>query len=184
MFTWQGHDLEYLDHPYNTTRYNERAVEVPIARAWMDAHGPPFPGLEVGNVLAHYQEIFHTVVDLHEHAAGVINEDIRTYQQDPFRWIVCLSTLEHIEFGTDALAHLRDDLLAPGAPMLVTIPFGVSPPLDAMILAGETGATRDCAMVRAGAEWRQTSRFETRPYGVIPPGWAASVWIGEFGPIV
>ena len=31
-FNWHGDTLELLDHPYNTTIRNERAIEVPIGR--------------------------------------------------------------------------------------------------------------------------------------------------------
>src|SRR4051794_2520782 len=66
-----GHDgatLPYLRHPYHYTWLNERAVEVPLAESVLTAAAPSARVLEIGNVLAHYRPVTHTVVDKYEQA--------------------------------------------------------------------------------------------------------------------
>lgn len=182
-FKWWGEQLELLDHPYNTTALNERAVEVPIAAAWIARrHGS---GLEVGNVLAHYMPISHDVVDLHEHAPGVRNVDVFDLH-DRYDWIVTISTVEHIRWdhgdrepdaAARAIRHLRS-LLNPGGRMLVTVPLGYHPPLDDEILGGGLDVERACTLVRGKAGWRQTKTPTRRPYIGNGHG-AGAVWIGE-----
>lgn len=185
-FSWNGHDLDYLDDPYNTTILNERAVEVPIANAWHFDHEMMDPRiLEVGNVLSHYGWSNHRVVDLFEEADGVDNIDVRDIQGEYDR-IIAISTLEHIDQETpsiaplDALQHLYS-LLAPGGRMLVTIPFGQQPYLDVMILDGMLSAFQEWTMVRDDATGLWSSHFDKRIWcHARENGWARSVWIGEW----
>lgn len=185
-FTWWGRPFRYHDHPYNTTALNERAVELPIAFRWLDQRQGR--GLEVGNVTGHYQPGRHRVVDLHEHADGVDNVDVFDVE-GVYDWVLAISTVEHVRWdppeeqqpggGLAAIWHL-EGLLSPGGQMLVTVPLGHNPPLDAAILAGETGAARACTFVRAAAGgWVQTAEPAHRPYGATTK-WAESVWIGEW----
>ncbi len=184
-FTYHGETLTYLDHPYNHTRLNERAVEVPVALSWLqDGSGC---GLEVGNVLGHYTgRLSHRVVDLYEVAEGVENVDVFSVR-GAYDWVLAISTLEHVYWDTrprrkwgavQAIAHLRG-LLAPGGRMLVTVPMGHHQYLDRHLLAEAVGTTRACTLVREGDGWRQTPRPEHRPYGASTP-WAEAVWIGEW----
>lgn len=180
-FTWWGTELPYHDHPYNTTRLNERAVELPIAHAW--AHQAPT--LEVGNVLSHYRlGPPRTIVDRHEKAPGVHNLDVFDIT-DTYDQIISISTIEHVRWdehprtpggSAKAIAHLVS-LLNPGGRMLITIPTGCNPPLDDAL--PNLGATRACTLVRDGNDWTQTPTVEVHPYGVSQP-WAHSVWIGEW----
>jgi SAM-dependent methyltransferase len=187
VFTWWGEPFGYADFAYNTTRLNERAVELPIARQFLT--GQVGRLLEVGNVLSHYYPELpqRAVVDRYEEAKGVSNIDVfridRTWDR-----IVSISTLEHVrwdeatprEVGRSAAAveHLRD-LLAPGGRMLVTIPMGWNTPLDDWLLDGAGGAVRACTLVRHGDGWVQTKEPAVRPYG-FSTAWAESVWIGEW----
>lgn len=185
QFEWWGHPLPYFDHPYNTTALNERAVEIPIAMHWL--RGRTGRGLEVGNVLGHYGFRGHRVVDRYERAPGVEHLDV--FEIDgSYRWVVSISTVEHVRWdepgdrceagSVDALTHLRA-LVAPGGGLLVTVPLGHHPALDAYLFGGDTGARRACTLVRGLDGWRQTESLTWRPYGQ-ETAWAGSVWVGEW----
>lgn len=154
-FSWQGHELPYLAHPYNRTAQNERAIEIPIALAWLaEQMLPEDTVLEVGNVLSHYLDVplHRTVLDRYgvddTGARGVELDQVEAL--DVFDWvqpadlIVSISTLEHVRWDRPeekipggsfaAIAHLRA-LLRPQGRMLVTIPLGCNPPLDRLLLA-------------------------------------------------
>lgn len=177
--------LPYFDHPYNSTARNERAVELPVAFAWLDCQTGQ--GLEVGNVTSHYRPPTHRVVDLYEQAPGVDNVDLFDVT-GPFDWVLSISTIEHVRWdvaetrdavgAVAALTRLRS-LMAPGGRMLVTVPFGHHPHLDAHLCAGRSGATRESTMVRDGDGWAQCEGAEWRPYG-LSTIWAEAVWIGEW----
>lgn len=174
-FTWCGDELEMFDAEYNTTILNERAVEIPIALAWM-ADKVLANGVEVGAVLPHYGFPPHTVVDLYELGDGIDNIDVfDLYGQ--FDWILSISTLEHIPNAVDALRHLQSQL-APGGSMLITIGAGQHTALDRHLATG-AGATRCATLVRSGGIWCQTVEPQFLPYG-YSTRWAESVWIGEF----
>lgn len=185
-FEWWGREFAYADYAYNTTRLNERAVELPIARWWLR----PATGrvLEVGNVLGHYFDDLptRTIVDRYEVGAGVDNRDVFDVAGE---WdsIVAISTLEHVRWdeqprdpdgAVEALGHLRS-LLAPGGRLLVTIPMGWHERLDRHLLDGLCGPVTACTLVRAGDGWVQSEAPVWRPYGVSQP-WAESVWVGEW----
>lgn len=184
-FTWWGAELPLLDHAYNSTALNERAVEVPVAASWLEAGGRT---LEVGNVLGHYGVgPARRVVDRYEVALGVENVDVFDVAGE-YDQIVSVSTLEHVRWdeplervaGESAAAVLHlVGLLAAGGRMLVTVPTGWNEPLDEWLLDGPEGCVRACTLVREGNGWVQTSKPVARPYGATQP-WAEAVWIGEW----
>jgi len=182
-FTYHGTRLAGVDHHYNTTISNERAVELAVAFHWLQ--GRTGTGLEVGNVLGHYGTIGHRVVDRYEKAPRVENVSVFDVTGS-FDWIVTLSTLEHVGWdehpqdpgaAARALRHLRS-LLNPGGALLVTVPLGYHPPFDQFLL-GDHGAARAATLVRSGSSWRQTKNLTSKPYGASTP-WAEAVWIGEY----
>lgn len=174
-FTYWGKKYELFGHPYNDTITNERAVEVPVALGWL----PPKSRagvLEVGAVLCHYGCTGQRIVDLHEHGDGIDNIDVMAVTGS-YKRIVSVSTIEHTTDPVATLDHMRT-LLASGGRMLVTVPGGFHPGLDAH-LAGGAGTTRCCTLSRATGTWVQTDTPTFLPYGST--GWcAASVWIGEW----
>lgn len=184
-FRYHATELEYADYEYNTTRKNERAVEVPIARRFMADQGDAL-GLEVGNVLMHYQggRPWWDIVDRYE---GPDKRDVFEIEE-PYDWIVSISTLEHVRWdapeprepgkSAKAIAHLLS-LLQPGGRMLVTVPFGWNPPLDAAILADSFPVERQCSFIREGDGWVQTDGLEAKPYG-LTTAWAEAIWVAEF----
>jgi SAM-dependent methyltransferase len=184
MFTYWGADLSYCDHAYNSSRYNERAVEIPIVERFIE--GRTGDGLEVGNVLAHYGSSGHRVVDLYELGAGVDNVDLFAIS-GAYDWVVSISTVEHVAHDTEprhpggavgALPYLAS-LLRPGGAMIATVPMGHHPHLDRVLLAGSVGASRSCTLVRDGDGWTQTDALRWEPYGKSTL-WAESVWVGEW----
>jgi len=131
----------YFDHPYNTTRFNERTVEVPIILAEVErAKGKMI--LELGNVLSHYVDFPHDIVDKYEEAPGVINEDIIAYKPNKkYDLIVAISTLEHVgwdEFPRSkskipkAINHLTT-LLNKHGKLIFTVPIAINDYLDVML---------------------------------------------------
>jgi SAM-dependent methyltransferase len=140
-FEYGGASYAYLAHRHNYTWLNERAVEVPIVRAAVAAVGDARV-LEVGNVLAHYGDIGHLVLDRYERAPGVINTDVLEFEsEEGFDLIVSISTLEHVgwderprdpDAAERAFAHLTR-LLAAGGSLVVTFPVGYNPHLDSAI---------------------------------------------------
>jgi hypothetical protein len=188
---WWDAELPVFGHLYNMTWLNERGAELAIVSHWRDPAVPADRLLEVGNVCNHYEALAHrgAVVDLYEEAPGVLNIDVLDLTIAPEAApleIVTISTLEHVWWDDEpvpgqsltAMRHLHS-LLAPGGRMLVTVPTGHNPPLDEVLAAGETGATRACTLVRDMESWRRTETIEARPYGRTQP-WAEALWVGEF----
>lgn len=195
-FRWHDESLPYWDHGYNNTRNNERAVEVPIAALFLgEAHfvHQLGAGLEVGNVMAHYGvPVPRRVVDRYEQADGVDNLDVAEIT-GTYPWILSVSTVEHVGVDDDtdqpdlavaAVRHLRS-LLAPGGRMLVTVPFGYNPALDAAIVAGDLGVTRQATLHRHG-RGREVPTWAQAAEPVAPLLYgrgvrsALAVWIGEW----
>lgn len=183
-FVWQGQNLGLFDHPYNQTSTNERAVEIPAALAFLT--GCQGRGLEVGNVLGHYDIGGHDVVDLYEHAPGVRNIDVFDIT-GTWDWIVSISTLEHVGWDTHprdphaavrAVGHLWS-LLADGGRMFVSIPLGYHPLVDHTIASGGFVPSEDAVYVRgADGAWDRQSRTTWRPY---QGQHADAVWIATWG---
>lgn len=180
--------MRYFAHPYNATWRNERAVEIPIARHFIERWPHDARGLEVGNVLAHYQAVNHTVLDKYEVAKGVINEDIVDYAAEPFDWIVAVSTLEHVGVNEPgprdpskvavAIGNLRA-LLARDGRLLITAPYGFSPGLDNIIRDGLVNT--EVFYERRPSAWMPVAREAVMgaPVPVAHPR-VTVVWVSEF----
>lgn len=189
-FEYRGRRHDYLDHPYNETRLNERAIEVPIALAFLNHQTGA--GIEVGNVTRHYQpESTHAVVDLDEVAGGVLNEDVRTWTPErPFDWLISISTVEHVGWprpwphpgvaephaATETLDRFRR-FVRPGGPMLVTAPLGFNPGLDVALLDDPPEGS-STMLTDDGHDWYERPGIWWRPYGVHTRA-AAAVWVWE-----
>jgi hypothetical protein len=179
-FSHDGRAVGYLRHAYNYTWLNERAVEVPLAAAVLDAAGPGARVLEIGNVLAHYRPVTHTVVDKYEQSPGVHNLDVVDIGPGagvpgPFDLVLAISTLEHVGLDEDvqdpgkparAIAHLAS-LLAPGGRLWCTFPVGYNAALDAGLRDGSLGFDRLTALRRTGRD----NRWEQLPVADV---WAIS----------
>jgi hypothetical protein len=206
-FEFNGVELPFFDHEYNTTRLNERAVEIPITMWWLNEHAEG-AGLEVGNVLHHYfPDILaeRRVVDKYEKDARAENIDVFDIKGS-FDYIFTISTLEHVGWDGDAPEQRRlhgasraleylYSLLAPAGQMLVSIPFGSNPALDYSILSGCPPIPhRETVMMRTGGVWFENKQhgwschggtwvqapdIRWERYGKSTP-WAETVWFGEY----
>ena len=171
-FVYEGQPYQYLYHHYNHTYTNERAVELPIVMAVLDAHSG-MRVLEAGNVLSHYMDVDHEIVDKYEAAEDVINEDIVDFSAvEPYDLIVSISTLEHVGWDEEprdpgkpfrAVVRLKE-LLAPRGLLIITVPFGQNPHVDRMMRENEAGFHRIDFMQRdeGRMSWRQLDEDEVR----------------------
>jgi len=187
-FTALGRDHAYFYHLYNITWKNERAVEVAVALDFVDRHAGARL-LEVGNALSWYRAWPHDVLDKYEAARGVLNEDIVEFAPTQrYDAIVSVSTLEHVGWDETprdppkvlrAFARLHE-LLAPGGAMLVTVPLGYNPTLDAALREGALGFARSAFMLRtARTRWREAAWHEVAHVEYDRPFRGANaLWIG------
>jgi hypothetical protein len=144
-FTFNGREYHYLYHPYNWTWRNERAVELPII--WEEVEKVDAERvLELGNVLSHYYDVHHDIVDKHEKGNGVINSDICDFHMPKmYDLIVSISTIEHIGFDEDypvrgetiiqpekwlRVIQLLKGMLSMKGKLVVTVPLGYNLTLD------------------------------------------------------
>jgi SAM-dependent methyltransferase len=189
-FVVDGVERTQLIHLYNRTWRNERAVEVPLALAFLDRHDGPV--LEVGNVLVNYGRTGHVVLDKYERRPGVVNADVVDYRPDQrFGAIVAVSTLEHVGWDEEpqdpgkipcAVQRLRD-LLLPTGRLLVTCPLSYNPHLDALVEGGGLDPARQTCLVRDGSgRWRETPRADAFASARMGRHGANAVWVAELGP--
>jgi hypothetical protein len=187
-FRLAGKEYRYWIHPLNLD--NERTVEIPVARAFLDDKKGEI--LEVGNVLSNYFPFPHDIVDKYERVRGVINEDIVTFSPSKrYDAIVTLSTLEHVGWDEEprdpqkivhAIARLKT-LLADGGELLATLPLGYNSFFDDLVRERNTGFSETTYLVRvsSGNRWREASLDEvgTARYGT-PYANANALVVGYF----
>jgi len=192
-FVFDDKTIPLFYHRYNMTWANERAVEVPIAHEYLNRHSGQLV-LEVGNVLSHYGEVAHTVLDKFECGEGILNEDILDYAPaERFDLILSISTFEHIGFDDEANGDSGEkihraiaaccDLLADEGRLVLTVPLGYNPSLDAMITADKLQSNRVLFIRRVGRlQWEQTTAEMALAccYG-SPYPYANAVMVAEFG---
>lgn len=141
-FYYKGKKLKYFYHNYNKTFFNERKIEIPIALNFLKNYKDKNI-LEVGNVLNHYINIKHEVVDKFEKGQKVINKDISTFKSTKkYDLIISISTFEHIgqrekdvdeKRLTKALENIGK-LLSEEGEFLLTFPLNYNQYLDKLIL--------------------------------------------------
>jgi hypothetical protein len=126
---------------YNTTWKCERAVEIPIILRLVSQRGNTNI-LEIGNVLSHYFDIKHDIVDKYEKSEGVINVDALDFVTDKkYDLIIAISTLEHVGWDETprepekvllCINHLQS-LLSVGGLFAFSVPSGYNSYLDEII---------------------------------------------------
>ncbi len=164
-FTFLNKKYSYHGSFYNYSWTNERTVELPI---FLEIIKNNKNTLEVGNVLAHYSKINHTVVDKYEEAPGVINEDIITYRpKRKFDLIISISTLEHV--GWDETPRDRDKLrqaikhlsilLNPKGKLIFSLPVGHNPNVTRLLKTHKQLFTHTYFLKRLprGNHWIETT---------------------------
>jgi SAM-dependent methyltransferase len=111
--------------------------------------------LEIGNVLKHYYDCHHDVVDLWERYPGVINIDILDFNPvQKYDLVISVSTFEHIGWDEKprrpekllpAVDHVLQHVLAPGGKFIMTVPLGYNRALDRFLFNENLPFTRiDC----------------------------------------
>lgn len=141
---FNGDFLRLTAHRYNGTWRNERAIEVSLAKKYLEK-AQEKNILEIGNVLSHYFPVSHTIVDKYEKAPGVLNQDVAQLNfAKKFDLIISISTLEHVGWDEpiqnslkviQALRVLKKQL-KPGGKIVVTFPFGYNPHMELFLKAG------------------------------------------------
>lgn len=170
IFEFKGFQLPYCTNTYNNSFKNERAIEIPIAQHFIQMVAANFKAthlsgslsvLEVGNVLSHYQNINHIIVDQYEQKTDIINQDIEFYNPPAsFDLILSISTLEHLGFypnqhfkygneeidlgKTHRVINNLLQLLKPQSIIVATFPIGFRPDLDQTILNNSWNQTPSC----------------------------------------
>jgi hypothetical protein len=170
-FSFRGASYNYLCHRFNSTWQNERAVEIPIAQAFVDgSRGQRI--LEVGHVLGHYGPVDHDVLDKYEPGEKIIHEDAATFRPSKkYDIIVSVSTMEHVgwdeaprdpEALLRAFTNLAKNCLSPGGTLIVTVPLGYNDFLDLCLLSGRLRFDEAYYMKRVGPgrNWREAARQE------------------------
>ncbi len=174
-FIYRGRPVPYFFH--RCTAYgNERIIEIPIAKKFIDTHDDI---LEVGNVLSHYFPISHPVVDKYEKDSypHLVNADICDFNPGrKYKNIVSISTMEHVGFDEaeknpkkfyQAIKKVKD-LLADGGTFLMTVPWGYNPCVDEFIRSFKGDMT---LYHRDGDEWKMgnLSDIEDKTYWLKYP---------------
>ena len=195
-FKFCGREFEYVEHAYNNTKQNERAVELPIMFAILDWYEKQNKEvLEFGNVTQHYRPISHMVIDKHEKGVpeteNVINIDVVSFDSSTkFDLIYAISTLEHVGWDestafleeieteedrykivqwklSEALKVLKHHL-KPEGELIVTIPCNYNPFLDTLMLEGAFPELY-CMKRIDLMEWEQCSVGEAYKYKMNDP---------------
>ncbi len=119
-------------------------------------------------MLSHYFPIYHKVVDKYEKAESVVNEDIvQMPLTKKYDLIVSISTLEHVGWDEElkdsqktirAVSRLRS-LLNPKGRIVVTIPIGYNPHLDALLRSNRIGFDKILCLKRVSEDnrWVETT---------------------------
>lgn len=184
--------LQGKTYPYHVVRVkqrtwdNERAVELPVCWELVNRHGRPETVIEIGNVLGHYFDTEHRVLDLQErHPLVTWNEDVLEFQP-PFapELIVSISTLEHVGHGEvparpDKFRRAVEaaiDWLAPGGELLFTVPIGYNRAVLEYLDNPSAQVVSMLFMRRLTLDnlWEQTTLDEVRDYCYAKPFPAAN----------
>jgi hypothetical protein len=130
--------IKYFINFYNRTWLNERCIEIALAKYYINKfHSDNI--LEIGNVMSHYSDVYHTVIDKYENALNVYNYDVADFKLDKkFNLIISLSTMEHVGWDEDikdpnkillAINNLKNHLTHDGF-IIITLPIGYNTSLD------------------------------------------------------
>jgi SAM-dependent methyltransferase len=187
-FHFRGDELKYVYSRYNFTWASERIVEIALGQWFLSkvqAAGARRV-LEVGNVLAHYGNFTHDILDKYEEGPRVLNEDVATFTPNRrYDAIVSLSTLEHV--GWDSYEEREPEkvlravenlvrILNPGGKMLVTMPFGYNSFVDQCVAEKKFPFTAMYFLKRVSKEneWREVPFEEVKGQPYNSPYFAAN----------
>jgi len=143
-FLFKNQIIHYENSFYNTSFFNERYVEIPLIKELLKNYNNT-DFLEVGNVLMHYEYTSpRDIVDKYEISEGVLNIDIKDYENKNYSLILSISTLEHV--GLDegekiiderklerCIANIVDYLLIDKGVFIITLPVNYNHNVDKFI---------------------------------------------------
>ena len=191
-FKFEGKLYTLFYHRYNTTWASERAVEIPIAKTFVDNSKGNI--LEIGNVLSHYFDANWDVLDKFERGEKVINKDVVNFKPDKkYDNIVSLSTFEHIGYDDDSPTNSREKIikafnnvkkncLKKGGRFLMSVPINYNPHMDKLVSKNAFGFQKQRFVKRFKRDnWREVSKEEAMKckYG-RPFPYANCVFFGEY----
>lgn len=190
LFSFRGKQYQFFRHWYNSTWENERAVEVPIvwAKTWEYKNKRI---LEVGDVLRHYFNLNHDILDKYERGKKIIKKDVVNFKPtEKYDLIVSISTLEHVGWDEEvktpgknlmALDNLRNNCLARGGEIMVTFPLGHNLDLDQLFFTNKLSFSETFFLKRISADnfWKEATKEDCigAKYN-YPFPWANVVVIG------
>jgi hypothetical protein len=166
-FAVDGKKLPYFWHWYNTTWLGERAVEIPVFRDIVGrAAGQRI--LEVGNVLSHYDDVRHDVLDKYEKGCQTIRKDVLEFNPAvPYDLVVSISTIEHVGWDEEprdpekalrAVRSIVERCLAPQGRLVISVPVGYHVTLDRQIDTGRLAFDHLLCLKRVSRhEWTETT---------------------------
>lgn len=192
-FRYENEEFHYFCHPYNIAWRNERTVEIPVFRKYLDeAHQRGENILEVGNVTSHYFQTNHDIVDKYETDPKALNVDIADFEPArPYDLILSISTLEHIGFDEvestsgqvlseadpDKIRRVTErlrQLLAPNGLLVMSVPRDYNAVFDRQLDEGRLPFEHHVLMRPKdwANRWEQCSADEmkTIAYGAPYPG--------------
>lgn len=172
-FYFNGNKLKYFRHNYNLAYENERTVEVAIVTWFLEGLNKGSTILEVGNVLRNYGiKRTRDILDKYDVSPGILNEDVVSFSpKKKYNAIVSISTLEHVGWDEQirdpekipvAIKNLKDNCLAPGGIMLITLPLGYNTYFDEYIQNGGGIFSEKYFLKRISADnkWKQVEYSE------------------------
>lgn len=166
-FRFNGEKYNYFYHKYSITWNNERTIEVPIIWKIVKKYENKNI-LEVGNVLSHFFDFQHDIVDKYEIADGVINQDVVDFKPlKKYDLIVAISTLEHVGWDETpreplkifrAIENLKS-LITEDGKIIITLPKGHSPVLDKLLSENKLKFSEQYFLKRISRnnKWKQTN---------------------------
>jgi len=163
-----GEYLPLFFHVHNHTWLNSRMIEVPIFKYILEKYQIGGRTLEVGNVMSHYFNISHEVVDKYDRGKGVINEDIVHFTTNgKYDLIISISTLEHIGYDEGPIKEpekllkvidVLKSLIVKGGEIYISVPIGENPFLDEYLRKDEINLEKVVSYIRIGmTKWLPTN---------------------------
>jgi len=154
----------------------ERVVEIPFAIDFLKKNNYKEKKiLEVGDVLSHYFNFKHKVIDKYEKETFVYNIDIVDFNPDEkYDIIISISTIEHIgydepikEVGKPKKALQKIiDLLDSNGIALITVPLGYNPEINSIVKNNEIEFSKRYFLKRISHLnlWEETNIQEAMNY--------------------
>lgn len=141
-FKVEGRKYKYLINIHNAV-ISGRVIEIPFVIDYLRINEYEHKSvLEVGNVLSHYFDFNHEIVDKYEKQSFITNMDIIDYNPNKkYDIIISISTIEHIGFDESIRENGKSkkaiqkiiDLLDDNGIAVITVPLKYNPEIDSIV---------------------------------------------------